>query len=159
MALFSCRTDAPVFSDIPNLTLDKVEQFKLDGKDSSVVILLNYTDGDGDIGLEETDTFPPFNFGSPNFYNLKINVYRIDNGIKYPIIIPSTTDTLNFNDRIKNLTPTGKSKTISGSISINLNAIPYPGILPDSMSYSIQIIDRKLNKSNTIETNPLKFIF
>jgi hypothetical protein len=157
--LFSCRTDAPLFSDIPNLTLAKVEQFQRDGKDSSVVITLNYTDGDGDIGLEETDTFPPFNFGSDYFHNLLVSVYRIENGIKIPITIPATTDTLNFNDRIKNLTPTGKIKTISGQIRINLNAKPYPGILPDSMSYKVQIIDRKLNKSNTVETNPLKFTF
>jgi len=157
--LFSCKADAPLFSDIPNLTLDKVEQFQRDGKDSSVVITLNYTDGDGDIGLEETDTFPPFNFGSAYFHNLLIQVYRIENGVKIPIIIPSTTDTLNFNDRIKNLTPTGKIKSISGQIKINLNAKPYPGILPDSMSYKVQIIDRKLNKSNAVETNPLKFTF
>jgi hypothetical protein len=40
-----------------------------------------------------------------------------------------------------------------------LNAKPFPGILPDSMSYKVQIIDRKLNKSNAVETNPLKFTF
>jgi hypothetical protein len=158
LLLFSCKIDAPMFPSEPTLKLEKVEQFQRKGIDSSVVITLNYTDGDGDIGLNPTDTFPPFNFGSPFFYNLIVKVFEVKNGVELPIVIPLTTDTISFNDRITNLTPTGKNKSISGNIVINLNAIPYPGILPDTMIYKIIIIDRKLNVSNEVQTQALRFV-
>jgi len=158
LLLFSCKIDAPMFPNEPIVKLEKVEQYQRNGKDSSVVITLSYSDGDGDIGLNPSDTFPPFNFGSPYFYNLIVKVYEVESGMQLPIIIPLTTDTIFFNDRITNLTPTGKNKSITGNISINLNAIPYPGILPDTMIYKIKIIDRKLNVSNEVETQPLRFV-
>lgn len=158
--LSACRADAPQYGDVPFLELKKApEQFKLNGRDSMVKITLSYTDGDGDIGLEPSDTFPPFQFGGPYFYNLFIGVIQIENGMEKPILIPLTTDTLHYNDRIGNLTPTGKNKSISGELQIMLKAEPYPGIQPDSMYYTIQLADRKLHKSNLIKTPVLRFEF
>ncbi len=132
---------------------------KLGNEDSAVNIVISYTDGDGDIGLNTDDTLAPYNYGSKYFYNLFVNVYRVDNGIATRIAIPLTTDSVNFNDRITDLTPTGKSKAISGEIRFSLNAKPYPGIFPDSMFYTFQIVDRSLNESNVVKTNVMKFDF
>jgi hypothetical protein len=158
ISLFSCKTESSMFPLEPVINLEKVEQFQNKGKDSAVLIKLGYTDGDGDIGLNPNDTFPPFNFGSPYFYNLIVKVFEVKNGVEIPIMIPLTTDTIFFNDRIANLTPTGKNKSISGTISVNLNAIPYPGILPDTMIYKLKIMDRNLNISNEVVTQPLRFV-
>jgi len=156
----SCKPDSLQFTDTPTLKLTTPPiQFQRNGKDSSVIIELDYTDGDGDIGLEPSDTFAPFNFGSKFFYNLYVDVYKVEDGKPIPIIIPLTTDTVRFNDRISNLTPTGKNKSIFGKITLNLNAIPYPGIFPDSMFYTIQIADRNLHLSNRITTPVMKFQF
>lgn len=141
------------------MTFKSMEQLKLNGKDSAVNIEIDYTDGDGDIGLELGDTNPPFQFKGPYFYNLLITVYEVENGISKPLLIPSSTDTINFNDRITILTPSGKNKAIYGTIKLNLNAVPYFGLTPDSMFYKIQIIDRKLHKSNVISTPVNKFVF
>jgi hypothetical protein len=159
LLLFACQSSDFSFPDAPALTLERVEQFQLNGKDSSVSIVLNYTDGDGDIGLEEIDTFPPYQFGGPYFYNLLVYVYTIENGISKPLYFPSTTDTINFNDRISNLTPTGKHKAIFGQIKLDIKSQPYFSLTPDSMFYTVQIIDRKLNKSNVITTPVLSFQF
>lgn len=157
--LSACNSEEIQFSEIPELTFRGIEQYKLNGIDSAVTISLDYTDGDGDIGLEVKDSLPPFQFKGPYFYNLLITIYQVENGVKKPLLIPSTTDTVNFNDRIKTLTPTGKNKAIYGSINLNLNAKPYFGLTPDSMFYKIQIIDRKLHKSNVIETPVRRFVF
>lgn len=135
------------------------EQYKLNGKDSLLRLFIKYTDGDGDIGLEPDDTAAPFNYGSPFFYNLFIKVYAVENGVGSRIPIPLSTDTVNFNDRITNLTPTGKNKAIFGEFTINLKAEPYPGIRPDSMYYTIQIADRKLHLSNVLQTPVMRFEF
>lgn len=157
--LAACKSEEINFPAEPKLTFKSIEQYKLNGKDSAITIEFEYTDGDGDIGLETSDSLPPFQFNGPYFYNLLITIYEVDNGVKKPLLIPSTTDTVNFNDRIKTLTPTGKNKAIYGSIILNLNAKPYFGLTPDSMFYKIQIIDRKLHKSNVIETPVKRFEF
>lgn len=159
LLLQNCSTENSPYSKIPAITLNKVEQLKLANKDSVIDIIIGYTDGDGNIGLDLDDTTAPYNYGSKYFYNLYVNVYRVDNGIATKIPIPLTTDTVNFNDRITNITPTGKSKSISGEIRFSLNAKPYPGIFPDSMFYTFQIIDRALNESNIVKTNVMKFVF
>jgi hypothetical protein len=160
--LASCKQEGLKFSNVPALTLEKAPvQYQRNGKDSSVVLEVNYTDGDGDIGLEPADTVAPFNYGSKFFYNLYINVYQVNDGKASLIPIPASNppDSVRFNDRITNLTPTGKNKSIYGVIRINLNATPYPGIQPDSMFYTVQIADRSLNRSNIVKTPVMKFQF
>src|SRR5690606_12399297 len=135
----SCGEAEFEFPNEPDLKLVSVEQYKLNGKDSLVEVVLNYTDGDGNIGLEPADTLPPFQFGGPYFYNLIIHIYHVENGIEKPLYFPLTTDTINFNDRIKNLTPTGKHKSIQGELKLSLNAKPYFSLSPDSMLYKITL--------------------
>lgn len=147
------------FSVIPTLTFQKIEKLQNNGKDSIVFIYVDYTDGDGDIGLEDSDTLPPFQFPSKYSKNLFISVFKVENGQSLPILIPLTTDTINFNDRMKTLTPTGKNKSISGTIKLNINPVPFLGVFPDSMFYTIQIVDRKLNLSNVVRTPTLEFKF
>lgn len=160
----SCKQDESNFSDIPQISLaESPDQVKLNGKDSVVNITLNYQDGDGDIGLDLADTFPPYNYPSTYFYNLLVNVYRIDDGIISSVLIPTVPpavpDTINYHERILNLTPTGKSKAISGQIKLFIRAAPYPGVTPDSMFYTFQLLDRALNKSEIVKTEVMKFVF
>ncbi|MBC7425340.1 MAG: hypothetical protein H7321_02290 [Bacteroidia bacterium] len=156
--LSSCNKVSVSYSTTPSLKYNGLEVLKNKGKDSVINISLSYTDGDGDIGLNSSDTFPPFNFGSPYFYNLKVDYISIENGIEVPVIIPLTSDTINFNDRITVLTPTGKDKAISGDLTLHLGASPYPGLTPDSVFFRITLFDRSLKKSNQIVTPVIKLI-
>lgn len=155
----ACKGEDFDFPETPVLTFKDMEQFQLNGKDSAVVISIDYTDGDGDIGLEPQDTFPPFVWKSEYFYNLHVYPFEVVDGVSKPLIIPSSTDTINFNDRIKTLTPTGKNKAIFGTLKVILKAQPYFSLSPDSMFYRIYIYDRKLHKSNVIETPVRRFVF
>lgn len=113
-------------------------------------------DGDGDIGLSEDDSLPPFDLSSPFFFNLFVEFFEIENGEKKPYLLPITLDTLRFDQRIPNLTPTGKRKSIEGEIVLKLPTIPFPDFEPDSVVFRIQLYDRALNSSNIIETDPIK---
>ncbi|MCC6819081.1 MAG: hypothetical protein IT245_09335 [Bacteroidia bacterium] len=159
LLLVACKGEDFNFPVTPELKLNGVQQYQLNGKDSAIVIDISYTDGDGDIGLEVSDTFPPFTFKTEYFYNLHVYPFEVVNGVSKPLIIPSSTDTINFNDRIHTLTPTGKNKAIFGSLKVTLKAQPYFSLTPDSMFYRVYIYDRQLHKSNVIETPVLKFIF
>ncbi len=137
-----------------------MEQLKLNGKDSAVNFVIAYADGNGDIGLNTDDTMAPFNESSPFYNNLIIEIYQVKNGKASKIPKPGFLgDSLNYNERIVNLTPTGKSKAISGEIRMLLKASPYLGIFPDSMYYTFQLYDRALNKSNKVQTPVLRFEF
>ena len=109
----ACKTESALFSEIPALSFNKIEKIQLEGKDSIVNIYINYTDGNGDIGLNSEDTTAPYNYGSKFFYNLFVELYTVENGVSSKIAIPFSADTINFNDRITNLTPTGKNKSIN----------------------------------------------
>lgn len=158
--LSACKSEDFNFPAEPVLSIKTpAEQIKLKGKDSILRISVHYTDGDGDIGLEASDTLAPFNYGGPYFYNLLVKVYAVENGVGKRIPIPVSTDTVNFNDRIKNITPSGKNKSIYGDLTLTLRSIPYPGIKPDSMYYTIQILDRSLHYSNVVQTPTMRFEF
>lgn len=131
------------------------------GKDSIVTINMTFEDGDGDIGLTDADSFPPFRFGSPNFYNLYVEFFSVDsNGVASKITSPFlqdpiTGDTVNFNQRIANLTPEGRDKYIKGRIDVLtpfITTLDYNAPLPNLVFYRITLEDRSLNRSNTIET-------
>lgn len=158
-----CKNDTKQYSNVPQIALSSIQQVKLNGKDSIVDIVLSYSDGDGDLGLNIEDTLSPYNYPGKYFYNLWVYVYRIDNGVASKVTIPVTPpaipDTINYNERILNLTPTGKSKSISGEIKLFIKANPYPGVNPDSMFYTFQLVDRALQTSNIVTSPVMKFEF
>lgn len=144
-----------VYPDEPSI---EFKDFVIKG--DSAVLSINFIDGDGDIGIDPTNLQPPFESGSFYHYNLYLEYYEkmngewvkgtIDpNGNNFP-----TGDTINFAFRIKNLTPTGQNKTLKGVINVTLEPIYYNPISNhnDSIKYRISLYDRKLHKSNFIET-------
>ena len=44
------------------------------------VIAFSYTDGDGDLGLDDSDTLPPFGFHDTHYYNMVIDYLKCING-------------------------------------------------------------------------------
>ena len=124
------------------------------------VLMISYTDGDGDLGLGANDTFPPFNYGSEYYYNMIIDYYELQNG-KWeliPLIFPDPetgeNDTLTFSVRIPNLTPLTGNQSIKGIIQDTV-FIYNPLSEFDTIKFSVYIIDRALHKSNTVETPPI----
>lgn len=157
----SCSQDSNV-PPIPSLEYVGFSKIKANnGKDSIVTINMTFEDGDGDIGLTDVDSFPPFRFGSPNFNNLYVEFIVVDSTgaeskITSPFIQdPITGDTVNFNQRISNLTPEGVNKYIKGRIDVLtpfITTLDYSAPLPTLVYYRITLEDRSLNRSETIVT-------
>lgn len=160
LLMFSCKQD-PQFPDTPQISFLAFDQVKdVSGKDSSGVLRLSFTDGDGDIGLTAADTFAPYNKGSVYYFNFFISYYEKQNGNWVKIVIPGFppgSDTLSNNSRIPYLTPEGQNKALEGEIQMSLFTnnpfSPY-----DTIKYEVTIADRALNRSNQVSTREIVLV-
>jgi len=105
-------------------------------------LYLNFTDGDGDIGLTQNDTV------APNNYNCFISYLEKQKGIWVKRVLP-----FDFNYRIPIINTSSKAKTIKGVVKIAIKPYYYdPFSKYDTIKYEIYIVDKALNKSNVIST-------
>ena len=102
------------------------------------LLTFSFTDGDGDMGLADSDTAAPFD------HNLFVNRVGIKNGIEQPPV------ELEF--RIPYITPKGQIKTLTGEMDVELELIPLL-LSYDTLFYELYILDRALHQSNTITTD------
>jgi hypothetical protein len=109
------------------------------------ILNISFTDGNGDIGLNTNDTYPPFDTGSPYYYNYIITYFEKQQGVFVPIDLDPP-----FSYRIPVLNREFPGKPIKGMISDTLELNPYP--LFDTIKLEAYIYDRTLNKSNVIST-------
>lgn len=155
LALASCSDEGEVGSTAPEIEYLGFELIKNQfEKDSLLLVRFSYEDKEGDIGLERSDTFPPFNPGSPYQYNLLVDMYDMSGSIPLILVRQGSNDTLNFNQRIPNLTPDGKNKQISGDITVRFDASELV-LYPSRVLCDMRLYDRALNVSNTISTGPI----
>jgi hypothetical protein len=142
----------------PVIEFKSVERF---GNDSAYVTI-DFTDGDGDIGLNEFQVDAPYNFVPYNgvdstrsenkfYYNLILRHHEFIDGEWIEIPFESTPVTF---WRILDLTPSGQDQALEGEIRVTIAPFP-PNIGSlgnDSVKYSIELIDRALHESNIVET-------
>ncbi|MFH1319055.1 MAG: hypothetical protein ABII90_00165 [Bacteroidota bacterium] len=117
------------------------------------ILKFSFTDGDGDIGLNDGDTLPPYSdCKDSTCNNVYINRIGINNG--------NLSELLSFDYRIPDITPAGQNKTLKGEIEVELDIrLPviiitddYDTITYDTVIYEVYIYDRALNQSNIITT-------
>lgn len=101
-------------------------------------------DGDGDIGLNQEDTFPPFDINSFYYNNIFVEINKLDNG-NYLLL-----DSPKLAFRSIYIKPLGQNKTLKCTFFINLDFI-YPSEY-DSLKFDFYIYDRALHKSNIATT-------
>lgn len=111
------------------------------------------TDGDGNIGLEESDTTGIYAPDSLYSNNLFTTLYEVINGDTIKV---DSSKQRNF--RVPYVQPQGQNKTLIADIFININfSYNGDGNLPyDSILFDFYIVDRDLNKSNIQKTPVLK---
>jgi len=119
------------------------------GIDDKGILKFSFTDGDGDIGLAQSDTFPPFNKGSKFYNNMFLTYYEKQKGIY--IAVPLPLDIQSSNYRIPVITPDGENKSIKGYIEVELFINNFLSVY-DTIAFDVSIADRALNVSNTIRT-------
>ncbi len=109
------------------------------------ILSITFQDGDGDIGLNPRDTFPPYNYGGSYYYNYVISYYeKRDTGY---VLVPLDPP---FSTRIPVLNPNYPGKPIKGIIVDTLSLDPAPEY--DTIRLELFIYDRALHKSNVITT-------
>ena len=130
------------------------------------IVAFSYTDGDGDLGLDDSDTLPPFGFHDAHYYNMVIDYLKCVNGefIKTPLLSPHVPtspadtlvlyDTVTFNARFKRLRDSEEPRAISGTMEYKLT-VQNPFSPNDTVKFEIHILDRALHESNVIQTDPI----
>ena len=155
LQLVACSEDKGTTNQAPNLSLIDLEVIpnEFEKYDSLLLLSFKYSDVNGDLGLTDKDTFGSFKYGEPNFHNLFCYWYCKQNGVWKRPLNPflNPIDTLNFNERLPYLTPTGKNKKLEGEIILRVPARPL-GLKFDTVKLKVWMLDRALNKSNVIET-------
>lgn len=134
------------FPDEPQVTFKSLEIEDA----NNAVLKISFTDGDGDIGLSEGDTLPPF---CPEecdyYYNLLCEYYEKQDG-EWVIFDDLAAP---FYYRVPIVEPSGQNPTLEGEIHIDLNAYYITGTGYDTCRMSVRLIDRSLNVSNEVFTN------
>jgi hypothetical protein len=120
---------------------------------------MDFTDGDGDLGLTEADSLPPFQDSGRYYFNVYADYFEKINGeftqltVNYPFPFG---DTIHYNARLPLLTPEGKEKAIKGTIEYDIAMNTGPKY-SDVVKFRVYLYDRALHKSNEIETPEITF--
>jgi len=134
------------YPDIPEIEFANwVSVFDTGQYAKTGALTILFQDGNGDIGLNPGDTFPPYNKEGQYYYNYVITYFEKRQGIfvKVDLYPP-------FSARIPVLTPDYPDKAIKGIIADTLELNPKP--LYDTIRFDLFIYDRALNKSNVVTT-------
>lgn len=155
--LGSCKKDESG-SPVPVIEYKGFEQIKAtNGTDSLGVLHIYFTDGDGDLGLSPSDTFPPFDPNGEHYYNFIISMYEKQNG-QWVKVVPQAPfpggDTVSNSSRIPYLTPDGQIKKLEGDLFMELFT-NNPFSPWDTIKYECSIEDRALNRSNQISSEEI----
>jgi len=145
--LWSCKKPVQ-YSDIPEIKFISFK--KLNATEGEITF--SFKDGMGDIGLNDNDTFPPFDKNSPFHYNFLCDYYEKQHGVFVKKDSSEALIPINNNARIPRLSKLPE-ESIHGEISIVISPSYYDTTSPynDTILLKFYIMDRKLNASNTEE--------
>ena len=144
----SCKK-LPTYPATPAITFKSLTKIPNGtSSDDKGILTISFTDGDGDLGLNEGDTLPPFNRGSQYYYNYIVRYYEKEKGT-----FVDKTDSLQmtFNSRVPRIVSKTHNKSLKGDIALELYINNYTSPY-DTIKFDVYIIDRALHKSNTITT-------
>lgn len=132
--------------DFPVEPRIEYKSFGIFGDSASLTI--SFTDGDGDVGLDDYDNLPPFDTASPYYFNLFLDYFELRQGVWHEVEFD-----IPMRYRIPRITPTGQNKVLEGDLSVAIDPLPlFTTGLSDTIRYKVHMIDRALHVSNTVES-------
>ncbi|OFX42418.1 MAG: hypothetical protein A2046_13410 [Bacteroidetes bacterium GWA2_30_7] len=151
LAIYSCKKPEQ-YSEIPEISFKNINientYDTLDNQIKRVILTFYVIDGDGDIGLDTSEHYPPYDTSSVYYHNLFITESEKKNGIYEPIDL-----TVPLYYRIPYIVQKGKNPTLKADIIIKIDySIPS---LYDTIKYDFFIYDRAFHKSNTVSTSDI----
>jgi hypothetical protein len=166
LLMISCTAE-PDFSFTPEISFDAIEILTTDAQDilgnrtkkDSVIITVNFQDGDGDLGFTEEDFKALLKKTGDSVRTIDVNIFYARNG-RY--IKSNPAEKIGGNLKGFRFKQGTKSGPIEGKIDYSTvfsyaNFTQIPGLRgkADTVKFSVQIMDRALNKSNIVETTPI----
>ena len=123
----------------------------------SARVSFDFTDGDADLGLPAADTFGVFAPDSFYYNNIYLNYYEKDDALGWVPGEDLDGNPVKFSYRIKPIEVSENTKGIKGRIDVMVEPTFKNNLSPnsDTVRYEILLIDRALNHSNVIETDPV----
>ncbi len=118
----------------------------------SGTLLLGFEDGDGNFGLEQADTTGAFCPSCPFHHNVFCVYQEFRNGEWVSIELNTDLGEVPFFYRAPLISPTGQNKTQRGTITIDLEPRYYLTSAWDTLRFSVHIVDRDLQSSDTLLT-------
>lgn len=146
-AMSSCLPEAS-FPPEPEITF---KSFDLSANGAELKI--DFTDGDGDIGLTQSDTT---GINCPDtcryYYNLFCEYYELQNGVWTNLPLDPLLGQIPFYYRIPDVRPSGQNPALNGEIKIDMPSYFLLGTGFDTCRFEVSLVDRSLNESNTVRT-------
>lgn len=122
----------------------------------SAVLSFQFTDGDGDIGLNDNEDQPPYDTSSYYYYNIYMDYYEKDDVNGWQRGLDLAGDSISFKYRIERINVKGKQRGMKGRIDVTLYSFQNPfSTQSDTIKFTVKLIDRALNESNVIETEEI----
>lgn len=122
----------------------------------SAQLVFHFEDGDGDIGLSDSELDPPYDTTSKYYYNLYIEYYEKDDNLGWVPGLNLDGDSVIFKYRLEPIEIKGKSRGIRGTMEVAMETFYNPlSSESDTIMYRIQLIDRALHESNVLQTDPI----
>lgn len=122
----------------------------------SAVLSFRFTDGDGDIGLNDDETESPYDSTSYYYYNLYCDYYEKDDVNGWQRGTDLSGDSITFAYRLQRIEVKGKQRGIKGTMDVTMSTFQNPfSDQSDTIKFTIRMIDRALNESNIIETQEI----
>ena len=151
-AVLSCKRPDE-FPIIPVISFKSISISKDTlGFDNKITLLLNFTDGDGDVGYYDNGQNDSIfdNPKSPYYDNYIVTYFLLKDGVWVSDALPIIPPLLQPGGRLPYLTPKGKNKSLKGEITCYID--PPVGAINNTFRMDIFIYDRSLHKSNIITT-------
>ena len=160
LAILSCRKP-PNYSDTPEIKYESISKLlifdeTLLGYIDSVSITVSFKDGDGNLGLDNSDIEGSEIYVDEYIFNYYIDVYKKENDTWEFVDFEAIGESY-FHSRFPRLLPEGASP-IDGDLNLGLILTPSSLLqATDSIRFEIDIVDRDLNRSNKITTDAIIF--
>lgn len=155
IALWSCDRD-PDYSEVPAISFQSISKFeKIDpntlAQTDSIVIAVNFQDGDGNLGTDISDTSTPNNYTVTTFKrtNGVFNVLNlpIELGGKFPQLAPN--DEIGPIDGVLNYSFLIPATAAASNPDLNVG---------DTLRFSVFVTDESGNNSNTVQTSAITIL-